>query len=182
MKFLSYLAVAAIAGAALTACGGADVASQSSAATLACTTQTLTTPVFTTDCSTTAGYDTAVCLAGTPPVCSAGTGSGCACSGTGTNLWAAVGAVGLCSRMADQTRASWQSALCDLEVLIAKPDYAGACSKIQGFESDVFAKQQKYDKDIQHADGDTLRRAAQAVEAALTAAGTPCASVTPVVP
>jgi hypothetical protein len=183
MNRLTSVALAVVASVALSACGGASVASQSDAATIACTTQTLTTPIFSTDCSTTAGYDAAVCLAGTPPVCSAGTGTGCTCSGTGTNLWAAVGAVGLCGRYADQTRASWQSALCGTEVLIAKTDATGACSKVQALEADVYAKQTKAtNKDIQTADADALRKAAQAIEAAITAAGTDCGSVTPAVP
>jgi hypothetical protein len=180
MKLNAFLA-AVLAGASLSACGGSDVASQSSAATLACTTQTLST-VFTTDCSGTTGYDKAICLAGTPPVCSAGAGNGCSCTGVGTNLWAAIGAVGLCSRNAAQTRASWQSALCGMDVLLAKPDYAAACAKVQALESDIWSKQQKYDKDVQHADADALRKAAQAVEAALAAAGTTCNNTTALVP
>jgi hypothetical protein len=180
MKSLSFL-TALVSTTTLVACGSADVASESSAATLACTKQTLTT-VSTTDCSTTTGYDQAICLAGTPPVCSAGTGSGCSCTGVGTDLWAAIGAVGLCSRNAEQTRASWQSALCGMDVLLAKPDYAAACSKVQALESDIWSKQQKYDKDVQHADADLLRKGAQAVEAAITAAGTTCKNTTALVP
>lgn len=173
--------VALVPAAALTACGGSELASSSSAATIACTTQTLG-EVFTTDCSSTAGHDVAVCLAGTPPVCTAGDGTGCTCEGEGTNLWAAVEAVGLCGRNAARTRESWNSKLCGMEALLAKGDLAGACAKIQSFESDVWAKQAKYDKDVQHADADALRGAAQAIEAAFTAAGTECLAATPAVP
>lgn len=175
---LSLLAAAALA---LSACGGSEVADLSSAATAACTTQTLTAPVFAIDCSTTAGYDTATCLAGTPPVCAAGAGEGCACTGDGTNLWAAIGTVGLCSRNAEQTRAGWQTALCGMETLIAKGDYSGACNKLQALEADIYAKQAKPDKDIQSADANALRQAAQAIEAAIEAAGTRCRNVTKLV-
>lgn len=172
---------ALVAAIALSACGGADVASTSAEATIACTTRTLT-EVFTTDCSTTAGLDTAVCLAGPPPVCSAGAGAGCACTGEGTNLWAAVGAVGLCGRNAEQTRESLQSKLCGLQVLIAKGDVAAACDQIRAFESDVLAKQAKLNKDIQYADANALRKAAQAIEAAIDATGTRCRNATKLVP
>jgi hypothetical protein len=171
--------IAAALAVTLSACGGADAAAVSSAATASCTTQTLTTPILSTDCSTTAGYDTAVCLAGTPPVCTAGDGAGCACTGDGTNLWAAIAGVGLCGNNPELTRESWQSALCGAQTLIAKGDYAGACSKLQSLEADLYKKAVKAtDKDIQHQDADALRQATQAAEAALDAAGTRCRNVT----
>jgi hypothetical protein len=165
-------------------CGGADssVASRSDASTISCTTPTFGS-VVPTDCSTLTGADLTSCLIGTPPVCAAtvtrGT-PGCACTGEGTNLYAEVEAVGLCGRNAEQTRDGLQSSLCSAQIALAKGELAKACVQIQGFERKVFEKQTKaLDKDINGADADALRAAAQDIEATI---GADCVAVTPVVP
>lgn len=175
------LATLAAAMTALVACGTEDnLATSTSAATIACTDPSVAA-VFSSDCSATTGFDVASCLVGAPPVCVV-TRPGCSCSGDGSNLYAAIQGVTLCSRNAEQTRESMLSKLCGVETQLAagKPD--GACKRIQDLESAIWAKQAKLDKDIQHADADALRAGAQAVEAALAAAGTSCPAVTPAVP
>lgn len=177
MKTIGIIAALAVSS-TLSACGGAEVASVSSATKgVICGTPTLSA-VVTSDCSATAGADAAACLAGAPPVCAAGGGSGCACTGEGTNLWAAIGAVGLCSVNAGQTRAGWQSSLCAVQVKLDQNDLAGACARLQALESDILSKQRSVDKDIQHGDADLLRAGVQAAEDAITAAGTRCRNVT----
>lgn len=174
--FPAVLTVLALA--AVPACGGVVVESASSAAKgVVCGTQTLTS-VFPTDCSAAVGYDAAICLVGAPPVCMAGDGAGCACTGEGTNLWAAVGAVGLCGLNAEQTRAGWQSELCDVQVSLEKGEHDVACGQLKALESDIASLGADRDADIQHDDAEALRVAVQEVEAAISAAGTRCRSVT----
>jgi len=173
------IAPLATALALLAACGAEDLSTSTSAATISCTTPSVGA-VFTTDCSTASGYDVASCLAGTPPVCVV-TRPGCSCSGDGSNLYAAIQGVTLCGRKVEQTRESMLSKLCGVETQLASGKPAGACTRIQDLESAIWAKQAKLDKDIQHEDADALRAGAQAIEAALTAAGTTCPAVTPAV-